>query len=242
MDLRGKHVFITGSARRLGRTLCRTFAENGCRVTGTFHRSKAEMADLKRELAAGDATFNDLRIDLSRPRTFDRAIATATQTLGPIDILVQNASVFLRRSALDTTSQEWDDVFSVNVRAPFLLTAAWKRSIGNQTGILIQIGDAFASRAMPNYAAYAISKSALTAMGRQFAVSLAPSIRVATIHPGPVLPEEDRSETSRQRIADKTLFKRWGTSEDVVNAALWFCRADYASGIEFSVDGGLSIA
>ena len=110
--------------------------------------------------------------------------------------------------------------------------------IARGEGVIVNIIDLSVWEPWPRYTAHSVSKSALLGLTRQLALELAPHVRVNAIAPGPVLPPPDYSPERVQRVADKTLLDRWGSPQDIVDAMLYFVRANYVTGETLAVDGG----
>ena len=105
-------------------------------------------------------------------------------------------------------------------------------------GAIINIVDLAAYEPWPDFIAHSVGKSALLAMSRQLALELAPAVRVNAIAPGPTLPPPDFTAEQIAATARKTLLNRWGTPQDIVEAVLYFVRANYVTGEILAVDGG----
>lgn len=106
------------------------------------------------------------------------------------------------------------------------------------SGAIVNVVDLSAWEAWPDFTAHAVGKSALLAMTRQFALELAPMIRVNAVVPGPVLPPVDFSSAKVARTAARTLLDRWGTPDDVAHAVKFLIEAEYTTGDTLFVEGG----
>lgn len=245
MNLKGKVVLVTGSARRVGRVVALAFAARGARIAAHYHTSAAGA----RKLAAGVKTLSgsdaevfraDLR-DAAAPRKLADAVA---RRFGGIDVLVNSASLYERTPFDGATPDDWDRHMAVNARAPYFLAQAcapWLRRSGE--GCVINLADWSGHRPYADFGPYCASKAALLCANKLLAKSLAPEIRVNAILPGPVLAPESMGEGERRKMAEATLLKRLGTPEAVARACLYLAEsADYSTGAELAVDGGRLIA
>lgn len=245
MQLNGKVVLVTGSARRVGRAIALAFAAKGARIAAHYNTSAAEarklVAGVKSLSGADAAAFRADLFDASAPRKLADAVA---RRFGGIDILVNSASLYERTPFATASPEDWDRHMAVNARAPYFLARAcapWLKRSGE--GCVINIADWAGRRPYADFGPYCASKAALLCANKLLAKSLAPAIRVNAILPGPVLAPESMGEEERKKVAEATLLKRLGTPEAVARACLYLAEsADYSTGAELTVDGGRLIA
>jgi NAD(P)-dependent dehydrogenase (short-subunit alcohol dehydrogenase family) len=172
--------------------------------------------------------------ELTDAAAVDRMFHELTERFGGLDILINSASVFAPATADDATPEHWDAQMDVNARAPFFLAqnaARLMRSRGAGKIIII----------WPAYLPYSVSKAALLAVNRGLAKAYAPEIQVNAIAPGPVLFPEDYTEQQKRAAIERTLLKRAGSAQDVVNAVVFLIENDYITGEVIHVDGGRHI-
>ncbi len=156
-----------------------------------------------------------------------------------MDILINNASPFIRADLQQTSLALWHRVLSVALDGPFMLTQALSPGmIERGAGLIVNILDLSAFYPMPGYLAHSVGKTGLLGLTRNLAVTLAPTVRVNAIAPGPVLPPPDYVAAQYTSVAQSTLLGRWGTPEDVVKALRYLIDADYVTGEVLFVDGG----
>lgn len=239
MKLRGKVALVTGSARRLGRSIASALAETGCAIAIHHHASPTEAAETVRNCRAHKTEARAFQADLADPEQIDRLFAELERSFGRLDILVNNAAIFARAPADQITPAEWDRVMNLNLRAPFFCSQrAASLMRGGGAGSIVNIADVAAFQAWTGYVHYCVSKAGLVMVTRVLARALAPQVRVNAVAPGPVLPPNDASNDERQRLAKLTALKRLGEPEDVVQAVLFLLRSDYITGETIVVDGG----
>lgn len=245
MNLKGKVVLVTGSARRVGRVIALAFAAKGARIAAHYHTSAGEA----RKLVAGAKTLSGADADVFRADLLDaaapRKLADAVaRRFGRIDVLINSASLYERTPFASATPADWDRHMAVNARAPYYLAQAcapWLKASGD--GCVVNIADWAGHRPYADFGPYCASKAALLCANKLLAKSLAPEVRVNAILPGPVLAPESMGEPERKKVAEATLLKRLGTPEAVARACLYLAEsADYSTGAELTVDGGRLVA
>jgi pteridine reductase len=245
MNLQGKVALITGAGRRVGRVIALAFAAKGARVAVHYNTSVAEarrVADAVKSLSGADAdVFRANLLDAKAPAKLADAVA---RRFGRLDILINSASAYEKTPFASATAEDWDQLMTVNARAPFFLAQACAPYLKRSgEGVVINIADWAAHRPYADYGPYCASKAALLCVNKILAKALAPEIRVNAILPGPVLAPESIGDGEKRKISDATLLKRLGTPEAVARACLYLAEsADYSTGAELTVDGGRLIA
>jgi pteridine reductase len=194
----GKVALVTGGARRIGAAICRRLAREGFTVAITYRASRKEASSLAREI--GGKAFH---LDLLRPSGIPRLRASLRREFGRLDLLVHNAAVFPRTPVGDVAAREWDGIFAVNLRGPFLLTQALLPLLREAPGgALLFLGDAGAGRMWPGYLPYCLSKIALAHQAAAWRTILSPGVRVGLVEPGLALipPGFPEGEWRRMRL------------------------------------------
>lgn len=244
MEIRNKHVFITGSAKRLGRAIADSLLKEGARLSAHYHTSQKEIEAWQRSLDAATAPrFHSLCADLTDVSSLQGAAKAAEKHFGPVDILINSASAFYPKKALDTELTDWELMMNANARAQFFLAQALAPAMLNQkSGVILNIADVSGTIGAKGYLPYVCSKAALLMVTKNLAKEWAPHIRVNSVSPGPTLPPDTYDEKALDHAADRTLLKRWGTPDDIVNAVKFLIGNDYITGFDLKVDGGRSIA
>jgi len=239
MDPKGKIAFVTASARRIGRVTTLALAAAGANVVINYRTSADEAEATADDARALGVEAMTVQLDVSDYRNVGAAITKIDQDFGPIDILVNNASLFKQAPLPTTDFSVWHNTIDVIVHTPFYCAnAVAPQMMQKGAGVIINIIDLSAWEAWPGYAAHSVAKAALLALTRQLALELAPAIRVNAVAPGPVLPPHHYTEEMIARTADKTLLGRWGTPEDVAETVLFLVKSNYITGEFITVDGG----
>jgi pteridine reductase len=240
-ELAGHVALVTGGAQRVGLEIARALADAGADVAIGYRRSATAARAAERELRARGVRAIALRADLARPAEARALVAAAARRLGRLDILVNNAAVFLRTPVATTTPAQFDRLIAVNLRAPFFCSQAAARVMGRRGGRIVNIADVGAVRAWPGYVPYGASKAGVVMLTRGLAAALAPRIQVNAVAPGVVLLPEGFPLESGRRLARRVPMGRHGTPADVAQAVRFFATCSpYVTGQVLFVDGGMS--
>ncbi|HKS88394.1 MAG TPA: SDR family oxidoreductase [Stellaceae bacterium] len=234
-----KAALVTGAARRIGRALALALAEDGYAVAIHHHRSRAEAEAVAAEIGNGGGRAVALAADLTDEAAVGDLLPRAAAALGPIGVLVNNASIFENDTVATATRESWEAHLAVNLRAPFVLMQHFAKALPEGAGgIVVNLLDERVWNLTPHFVSYTVSKSALWTLTRTMALALAPRIRVNGIGPGPTLPSPRQSaEQFAERCRAMPL--RRGTSPEEIAAALRFILAAPAmTGQMIALDGG----
>lgn len=242
-SLAGKVALVTGGGVRVGRAICLALAQRGAAVVFTHLPSE------EREAAASAAAIRSfgvdamaLALDVRERGGPARAAAQAIAGFGRIDILVNNASVWLRSPFLSISHEAWQLALDVNLTGPFLMSqAVAAHMVRQQSGLIVNITDLSAFQTWKEYAHHAASKAGLVALTRVMAAELAPHVRVNAIAPGTVLLPEGATEAKRAWAEGNSLLKRIGRPEDVARTVLYLADSDFATGAVYFIDGGRAL-
>lgn len=239
MEIKGKTALITGGAHRVGKAITLGLAQNGAHVIVNYYSS----ADAAHETAAQAEALGvgamAIQCDISNSKQVRNMVSATSDHFGGVDILINSASWFQKTPFPMEDFSDWHRVFDILIHGSmYCANYVAPLMIKKGDGVMINILDSFAWRPVRGYAAHGAGKAGLLAFTRQLALELAPEVRVNAISPGPVLPPPDYTEEQNKRIADRTLLKRWGTPNDVVDTVLFLIQADYITGEIVTVDGG----
>ena len=237
---RGSVALVTGAAKRLGRAIALRLARGGCRVAVHYRGSRAEAEGVVREIAAAGGEARAFAADLARAESAARLVAAVGKGLGPITVLVNNASVFRGAPFLSGGVADLDVHLAVNLRAPYLLARAAAHGMSARGGgKIVNLGDIHADRPLGGHAAYSISKAAIHAMTLALARELAPAIQVNAVAPGAVLLPEGAPDSLRRDLLRNIPAERLGTPGEVAEAVAFFVEGpDFVTGEILRVDGG----
>jgi len=238
MEPRGKIALVTGGGIRVGRALALTLAEAGARVAVHYNSSDAEARETVARIAAAGGTAELFRADLTKPGEPAALVRSVVASMGGLDVLVNSAAVMIRTPFGEVTPEQWDDIFALNLRAPFFLAQAAAHTLRERAGVIINIADLAAYETWPAYIPHGLTKGGVVQMTRALARVMAPEVRVNAIAPGTVLRPEDMSQRDATHLVETTPLKRDGTPDDVASAMMFLLRAEYITGETIIVDGG----
>lgn len=234
-----RNALVTGGAVRIGRAICLALAERGHGVAVHYNASRAEADALVAEIAGKGGRAVAVQGDLRDIAACQALLPLAQQALGPIDILVNNASLFEYDSLHSATPESWAMHMDANLRAPFFLAQAFAAALPDDCkGDIINIIDQRVWRLTPHFATYTLSKSALWTLTQTLAMALAPRIRVNAIGPGPVLPSTRQSAEQFARQWASTPLQRGAAPEEIAAGLLFLLDAPAMTGQMIALDGG----
>lgn len=229
-------ALITGGVRRIGRALVEALAMEGFSVA--IHcRSHADEA--RALLATLDVTGCVLEADLTDEAQTARLIGDATKALGPLGVLINNASAFERDEWSDVTRSSWDQHMETNLRAPFVLMQEFARLLPETAqGMVLNLLDQRVWNLTPHFISYTLSKAGLWTLTQTMALALAPRIRVNAIGPGPVLPAAGQSQDHFDRMCQNAPLGIGADPQEIVTAAIALLRMPSVTGQMIALDGG----
>jgi NAD(P)-dependent dehydrogenase (short-subunit alcohol dehydrogenase family) len=238
--LAGTAALVTGGARRIGRSLCLALAREGATVVVHYWKSESDAEATVLELEAFGGSAFKVKGDLSQPSVPAEMIAQAAEAAGrPLDILINNASVFAQGSPVSTTVDQWDLNQAVNLRAPFLLSQAFAGQVPpGITGNIINLNDFRVTKPGSDHFAYTISKVGLHGLTRSLALALAPGIRVNELALGAVLAPEEAPTDYEHTLREQIPSRKFPSLDEVSNAMVFLLGNDGVTGQTIFVDGG----
>ncbi|MFA7433884.1 MAG: SDR family oxidoreductase [Gemmobacter sp.] len=244
-----RRALVTGAAHRLGRAMALYLAGRGFDLAVHYAASEAGAEEVAAEIRAGGRRAVTLGADLLDEGATQGLVGRAAEGLGgPLDLLVNNASIFEYDRLETATRESWDRHMESNLRAPFVLTqcfAAQAPAPGTDAAgepvaraLVVNMIDQRVLKPTPEFMTYTIAKMALWAFTRTAAQGLAPAIRVNAIGPGPTLigARQSPDHFARQRAA--TVLGRGANPADVTAALGYFLDAPAVTGQLLCVDGG----
>ena len=240
----GKRVaLVTGASRGIGAAVARALAAKGYCVAVHYNRSGAQALALAAELPEAIA----VQADMADAQAVQRMVERVAAHYGRIDVLVNNAGIALWKLAMDTTVEEWDRIFDVNVRGAFAATrAALPYMVDQQGGSIINVSSMWGQVGASCEVAYSASKAALIGFTRALAKEMGGAgIRVNCICPG-VIATDMIASFDEDAIADleaETPLGRIGVPEDIAQTAVFLAGQESAfiTGQVIGVNGGFVI-
>jgi pteridine reductase len=235
-NLAGRTALVTGAGKRLGRAISLGLAARGVNVVIHYNRSGGEASSLLEEVQALDARGWLVAADLEDPGQLDTLFDRAASQAGPIDILVNNASIWPQQTLWDVTDQSLTQAMRVHALAPLVMARALARQ--RRPGHVINMLDTRVTSYDRDHAAYHVSKRSLLTLTRMLALELAPDVAVNAVAPGLLLPPEGQDESYLERLAHTNPLHRHGGPQDIVDAVLFLLTSRFVTGQVLYVDGG----
>lgn len=232
-------ALVTGGARRLGGAIVSALADAGFNVAIHCHNSRAEAETLAGQIQSCGVRATVLTADLGDETAVQNLLPAAAAALGPIGVLINNASTFERDEWDDATRASWDQHMEPNLRAPFVLMQAMARALPEAaSGVVINLIDQRVWSLTPHFVSYTVSKAALWALTQQMALALAPRIRVNAIGPGPALPSPRQTEAQFARQSASVPLRQGTSPAEVANAVIAILAMPSMTGQMIALDGG----
>ena len=231
-------ALVTGAARRIGRALALAAADAGYDVA-VHHRDSEQEAE-ETAAAVRDRGVHACVLGGDLAKDPQSLIYEARETLGPITLLVNNASVFLDDRLESVARETWDAHIETNLHAPIALTQAFAAQGGE--GLVVNITDQRVWRPNPQFFSYSLSKAGLWWATQTMAQALAPRIRVNAIGPGPTLPSIHQSAEAFEAEAKNVPLQRRATPGEIAGALRFLIESPSITGQMIAVDGGQHLA
>lgn len=242
MNVENAIVLITGAAVRVGRAVALRLAGGGAHISFSYYRDDEPWRETLADLQALGVRARATQAAMQDSRSVRHLVDATMAEFGRIDVLINNASIWLRAPVLGITEEDWDLAMAVNLKGPFLCSQMVAPiMLAQKQGLIVNITDLSAFQVWPEYAHHAASKAGLVSLTKSLAVELAPDVRVAAIAPGTVLLPDNCTMEKRAWAVEKSLLKRVGCPEDVARMIEFLIEADFLTGSVYFVDGGRSL-
>lgn len=235
-DLAGKTALVTGGAKRIGKAVALALAKRGVHVAIHYHASAEEADMTASQVRAEGVRAWAFSANLEDAEQADTLTSRVVETAGPIDILVNNASIFSESRVTDLSPEVLHQNVTVNALAPLLI--ARRFAAQGREGSLVNFLDCRIADYDREHAAYHLSKRMLFTLTRMMAVEFAPAIRVNAVAPGLILPPAGKDESYSQSLAPTNPLGKAGNLGDVVAAVLFLLESGFITGQVIYVDGG----
>lgn len=234
-------ALITGGARRIGRAIVEDLAANGFAVAIHSNSSADEASALAAEIKKAGGQAAVVVADLTDMSAVAKVVWQAERALGPVSLLVNNASLFEDDSVLDFDWPEWDRHFDIHLKAPVLLAQKFAEALPEATdGLIVNVIDQRVWRLSPRYFSYTLSKSALWTATQTMAQAL--RIRVNAIGPGPTLRNTRQDDSDFRKQVDALLLKQSPDLSEFGATIRYLWQAHSVTGQMIALDGGQHLA
>jgi NAD(P)-dependent dehydrogenase (short-subunit alcohol dehydrogenase family) len=242
MDLANKVALITGG-KRIGRVVAESLAARGADIALGYAKSREDADATAASVRAAGRRTAVIQADVTNPDACWALVSSAVAALGRLDVLVNMASVYVKRPLADLTPAEWDAPMQVDLRAAFLCAQAAAPHMRAQGGgRIVNFSDWVAKSGRPRYLGYVqyyVAKAGVIALTEALALELAAdNILVNAIAPGPILAPPGTSADETKAVEETTPLGRWGGELEIAKAVLALIDSDFMTGETIRVDGG----
>ncbi len=229
-----KTALITGGAKRLGKMISLSLAEEGYNIILHYNSSEKEAIKTKEEIEKLKVSCFLIKKDL---RNYSYGLIEEAQNISKkIDILVNNASIFIEEKIFDVSEENFFETIKINSYVPLKLSIEFKEKL--KKGLIINIIDARVHQYDFTHFSYGLSKKLLYEITKHLAISFAPDIRVNGIAPGVFLPPKGKDEKYLESIIKLVPLKRKGEKEEMKKTLKFLIENEYLTGQIIYLDGG----
>lgn len=243
--LTNKTAIVTGASRGLGKEIALLLAAHGANVVINYANNTEEAEKVADHINTTGGRAIAIRADISDAAAVTHLFDQTIEQFGKVDIVVNNAGIMITKPVKDTTEEDFDQQFRINVKSIFLSMKEAATKMSNN-GRIINISSSVTRLIMPGYATYAATKAAVEQMSRVFAKEIGPKgITVNSVSPGPLNTElflKDKTPELVQRIAGLSAFNRIGETEDIAPVILFLAgdESHWITGQNIGCNGGMA--
>jgi 3-oxoacyl-[acyl-carrier protein] reductase len=236
-------AIVTGGARRLGRHIIISLAKNGYNVVVNYNTAKREAVSVISQINEIGRKGIAIKADISQKNEVQRLVSRTIKLFGRVDLLVNNAAVFVESPLEKTTEQIWDTTIDINLKGTFLCSQAVAPFMLKQKfGRIINIASLGGLQPWAKHLPYSVSKAGDIMLTKILAKSLAPYIHVNAIAPGIIALEKSAKKSVVPIKSNKILLRKYGKPSDITDLIIFLAKTEqYITGQVFPVDGGKSI-
>lgn len=243
MSMAARTALVTGGSRRIGSAIVEDLAAHGFAVAIHCNRSRDDADSLAAELTRSGARVAVVQADLTDTAETEALVAKAVAQLGPLGLLVNNASIFANDTVETFDPEVSARHFAIHVTAPVLLTKRFAASLpSGSEGLVVNIVDQRVWRLTPRLFSYTLSKAALWTATQTMAQALAPAVRVNAVGPGPTLASERQQPGDFEAQVDGVILKRGPELSEFGAAIRYLWHARSVTGQMIALDGGQHLA
>jgi NAD(P)-dependent dehydrogenase (short-subunit alcohol dehydrogenase family) len=243
-----KVVVITGASSGIGRATALLFAKNGANVVAVG-RNEKELSALRDQVQGKKGAIKVHLADIRETTQVERLINNTIQNFGQIDVLVNSAGIIMNGTIENTTLDDWDKMFNINLRSVFFVMQKCLPHLEKTKGNIVNVSSVAGTRSFPNILSYCVSKAAIDQLTRCAALELAPKgVRVNAVNPGVVVTNLHK----RGGMADEDYQKflknsknthplgRAGEAKEVADLIYFLAseKALWITGATYEIDGG----
>lgn len=242
-----KTVLITGASRGIGAACARRFGKAGCSVIVHYHKHKEGAEAVCRTIMSAGGHAHAVCANLADAKEIAFLAQEAKKRFGAVDILINNAGIALNKMLCDTTPEDWDTLFAVNVRAMMLLSKeVMQDMVHKKSGSIINLSSIWGLTGASCEVAYSASKAAVIGFTKALAKELGPSgILVNCVAPGVIETDMNAAldDETKEALCEETPLGRIGTPEDIAEAVFYLASEAnrFMTGQVISPNGGIVI-
>jgi 3-oxoacyl-[acyl-carrier protein] reductase len=243
--LKGKVIIITGSSRGIGMTIAKTLAKNGAKVVVNYSGIEEKALNVVNEILQSGGQAIAIKADVSKSEDVKILFQKTIEKFEKIDVLINNAGIAIYKLIKDTTDEDFDRIFDINVKGVFN-TMREASTLLADNGRIINFSSSVTRLMLPTYGTYSATKAAVEQLTRVFAKEVGTKgITVNSISPGPVNTElfkQGKNEEVIKRLASMSAFNRIGEPEDIAKIILLLVDDDskWMTGQNIGANGGFA--
>ncbi|MBI2675895.1 MAG: 3-oxoacyl-ACP reductase FabG [Candidatus Aenigmarchaeota archaeon] len=246
MKLKGKVAIVTGGSRGIGKATCLELAKEGAIIVVNYLRSKEKAEETAKEIRKLGAEAMTAQADVSDEDEVKKMVDAAVKAFGRIDILVNNAGVFEYTDSMRSDRKMWDYMIGTNLRGMiYCIQHASKVMLRQKSGAIVNVSSISGTARWGHFLEYEISKAAVNALTKHFAVILAPHVRVNCVAPGGTDTDMalKHSEEMRKAYIQKAPLKRRARPEDIAKVIAFLASEDSGimTGQIITADSGFTL-
>lgn len=234
--IKGKSALITGGAKRLGRAISLSLASCGANIIIHYGKSQEEAIELAEEIKEYGVNSWTVSGDLNKVSEVENVFDEALKLESPIQILINNASIFDKSDLYSFTIEELNDNIQVNAMSPLLLSR--KLAMQKLDSAIINLLDTRITEYDKTHVAYHLSKRMLFDLTKMMALEFAPLTRVNAIAPGLILPPSGQDLSYLEKLAPTNPLNSIGGPEEITKAVIFLLESTFITGQVIFVDGG----
>ncbi len=244
LELQGRTALVTGGAKGIGRACCLRLAQAGAKVAVNYLTSEDAANQTARLIEEVGGTAHVIRADVTSEEDVNRMVQQVTESLGPIDLLVNNAGIFEFLSHEETTPELWQRTLDCNLTSAYLVTWAVKSGmIERGFGRIVNVASIAGLRARPMSIAYSVSKAGMIALTKSLAEAVAgDNVRVNAVAPGLIDTDilDGVEKESLDAIIQKTPIQRFGQPHEIAELVFFLLseRSSFMTGQTLVASGG----
>jgi len=233
------NILITGGSVRIGKEIALAISNSSNNIIIHYHQSFNQASALKKSVEKLGSQCAVIKCDLSKKRSTEGLIKRAGKFFGPINFLINNASVFENDNINNFTVDSWNKHMNVNLYAPLKFSRDLKKLLPTKSkGHIINILDQNVLKSDISFLSYSLSKAALYSATKILAKSFAPNIRVNAIGPGPTIKNVHQSSKHFEKSIKKTLLKIGSPPKEIARTVKFLLESNSITGQFIVVDGG----